>query len=291
MKPPKQERPSQEWRVHGTNDAWKAQWNTRVAWSMVAAVAVHVAVFAVGPNWETPALSLDLELDPVELAWISFFEAPSSGMGASPGAPPVAEFSDSTTAEPDVGEGGAGVEGGMGDFSEILRQRLLRRGGPVPTIAEPEPKPEPERPSVDDPDGTAKESTSIGGDASTADLSTLPEPTSLDLSRLSALRPDIVLAGVSAWVLVMNPAEVVRFMRRSFSWQDLGPGVSGSVSVVLFIDEKGSVEWAEISQSSGISDVDEIFLTLFNEIVAFRPARDQGVPVPRSAIFSLAFPW
>ena len=291
MKPPKPERPSQEWRVHGTNDAWKAQWNTRVAWSMVAAVAVHVAVFAVGPDWETPALSLDLELDPVELAWISLFEAPSSGMGASPGAPPVAEFSDSTAAEPDVGEGGAGVEGGMGDFSESIRQRLLRRGGPVPTIAEPEPKPEPERPSVDDPDGAAKESTSIGGDASTADLSTLPEPTSLDLSRLSALRPDIVLAGVSAWVLVMNPAEVVRFMRRSFSWQDLGPGVSGSVSVVLFIDEKGSVEWAEISQSSGISDVDEIFLTLFNEIVAFRPARDQGVPVPRSAIFSLAFPW
>ncbi len=291
MKPLKPERPSQAWRVHGANNEWKAQWNNRVAWSMVAAVAVHVVVFAVGPSWDTPALSLDLELDPSEMAWISLLEASSSGLGASPGAPPVAEFSDSTGAEPDVGAGGAGLEGGMGDFSEVLRQRLLRRGGPVPTIAEPEPKPEPESPSADDPDGTGKESPSIGGDASTADLSSLPEPTSLDLSRLSALRPDIVLAGVSAWVLVLNPAAVVRFMRENFRWQDLAPGVSGSVSVVLFIDEKGSVEWAEISQSSGISDVDEIFLTLFNEIVAFRPARDQGVPVPRSAIFSLTYPW
>ncbi len=80
-------------------------------------------------------------------------------------------------------------------------------------------------------------------------------------------------------------------MRESFTRQELSPGVSGSVSVVLFIDEKGSVEWAEISQSSGISGVDDIFLTLFNEVVAFRPARNQGVLVPRSAIFSVRFPW
>ena len=289
MQPLKLERPPQEWRVPCANDEWKAQWNTRVAWSMVAAVVVHVAVFAFGPNWETPSPRLNLELEPIGMEWISLFETPSSGRGASPGAPPVAELSDSKPAEPDGGELGNGAEMAMADFSEAFRKRLLRRGRTLPTIAEPEPLPE--RPPANVLDGTGEESTSIEGDASTADLSTLPEPTSMDLSRLSALRPDIVLAGVSLWVGLLNPSEVVRFMRESFTREELSPGVSGLVSVVLFIDEKGSVEWAEVSQSSGISSVDDIFLTLFNEVVAFRPARDQGVLVPRSAIFSVSFPW
>ena len=57
------------------------------------------------------------------------------------------------------------------------------------------------------------------------------------------------------------------------------------------MDGSGGVEWAETSQSSGRQDLDEIALALFNEVVAFRSARDRGVPVPVSAIFSLDFPW
>ena len=297
MKPPKPERPSQEWRVyranqervHRANQEWKAQWNTRMVWSTVAAVAVHAVIFAVGPNWEIPPSQLEAELESADMAWISLFAAPASGMGASPGAPPIAILPDSTASNPQVGEGGDGGETTMEDYSELVRLRLLRRGAPLPTIVEPEP--EPESPSADDPSGEGRQSTSIGGGASTADLAGLPEPTSLDLARLSSLRPDIVLAGAAAWVLVLNPGEIVRFMRESFSRQELGPGVRGSVSVVLFIDEQGSVEWAEINQSSGIPDVDEVVLQLFNEVVAFRPARDQGVPVPRSAVFSIPYPW
>ena len=297
MKPLEPERLGQEWRVHRANDEWKAQWNTRVKWSTAAAVAVHVAVLAIGPHWEISAPELADELDSDQMAWISLFAPPSTGRGASPGAAPVALVADSTTTASDVGDGADGAQLSMEEYSAAIRQRLLRRGPPVATLAEVEPEPEPEptqSPTSEEmqgQDGDGPNSPSIGGSASTADLSMLPEPTSMDLSRLAALRPDIVLAGAAAWVLVLNPREVLRFMRESFSKQSLGPGVSGSASVVLFIDERGSVEMAEIGQSSGIPEIDEIFLELFSEVVAFRPARDQGVPVPRSAVFSVPFPW
>jgi hypothetical protein len=37
--------------------------------------------------------------------------------------------------------------------------------------------------------------------------------------------------------------------------------------------------------------MDQVALALFSEVAAFRPARDQGVAVPRSVIFSVRFPW
>jgi TonB family protein len=64
-----------------------------------------------------------------------------------------------------------------------------------------------------------------------------------------------------------------------------------AASVAIWIDERGSVEWAEINQSSGRTDLDELALQLFSEVVAFHPARDQGVRVPISAIFWVNFPW
>ena len=296
MKPLEPERLSQEWRVYSANQEWKGRWNARVAWSSLVALAVHVAVFVAAPNWKISSQSIDTELDSGEMAWISLLAPPSSGTGASPGAMPVVRAADSVQTASDVSKGADGAQLTAEEYSAAIRQRLLRRGAPVPTLAEPEPEPEPEPAPVlsassEGPQGPGEESTTIGGNASTADLSRLPGGISMDLSRLAALRPDIVLAGSAAWVLVLNPREVLRYMRESFSRQRLAPGVSGSASVVLFINEQGSVEMAEIGQSSGIPEIDEIFLKLFNEVVDFRPARDQGVPVPRSAVFSVPFPW
>ena len=299
MDPQKSERPPKEFLVPGTNpervhlahQKWKAQRKTRMAWSTVAAVGVHVVAFVVALNWVIPPPQFEAELEPLDMAWISLFQAPASGLGASPGAPPVAVVADSTASDPDVGEGGDSGYVDEADLAQLLRLRLLRRGVPEPTIVEPEPEAEAESARADDADGTGPQSPRIGGDASTAALAGLPEATSLDLARLSSLRPDIALAGASAWVLVLNAGEVLRFMRESFGRESLGPGVRDAVSVVLFIDERGSVEWAEISESSGMGNVDDIVLQLFNEIVAFRPARNDGVPVPRSAIFTIPLPW
>ena len=297
MQPLEPKRLDQEWRVHRANDAWKAQWNTRLVWSCVAAVAVHVVVIVIGPDWEVASPALDPELESDGMAWISLFAPPSTGRGASPGASPVARAADSIPPAAEVGEGADGAQMTEEEYSAAIRQRVLRGGGLKPTLAEPEPEPDPEPEQNDasegpqELDGDGENSPSIGGSASTAGLSMLPEATSMDLSRLAALQPDIVLAGSEAWVLVLNPREVLRFMRESFSQHSLGPGMSGSVSVVLFINEQGSVEMTEIGQSSGLPDIDEIFLKLFREVVAFRPARDRGVPVPRSAVFEVPFPW
>jgi TonB family protein len=61
--------------------------------------------------------------------------------------------------------------------------------------------------------------------------------------------------------------------------------------VTLWIDERGSVEWAEVSQSSGDRELDEFALSVFNEVAVFRPAREEGVRVSRSVSFALNFPW
>ena len=105
------------------------------------------------------------------------------------------------------------------------------------------------------------------------------------------MRPELVLSDLSAWVLLRNPTEVEMFIRRIYRRGELDRSANGTVSVALWIDKRGSVEWAEISRSSGRSDVDQVALALFSEVVAFRAARVGGVPVSRSVIFSVRFPW
>lgn len=95
----------------------------------------------------------------------------------------------------------------------------------------------------------------------------------------------------SMWILLRNPSDVESFLRRSYGRWSLDPDEPGSVTVTVWIDDKGSVEWAEVSRSSGRRNLDEAALELFNEVVAFRPARHEGVPVSGSATFALLFPW
>jgi TonB family protein len=84
---------------------------------------------------------------------------------------------------------------------------------------------------------------------------------------------------------VRNPREVGDFLRARFD--DLGSEAGGSLSVSLWVDERGSVEWAEINQSSGHEPIDASAIELFRDVVAFRPAREEGMRVPVAAIFWL----
>jgi TonB family protein len=174
-----------------------------------------------------------------------------------------------------------------------LRERLLGGQVPVPTIVEqPGSNETPSDGAVassgDSPQGIPERDLST---ADFPDFADLPDNDPMDLDRLTALRPELSLSMPSFWVLIRNPIEVEQFIQRSYRSGDLGRGVDGSVSVALWIDEQGSVEWAEISQSSGRPDLDRVALALFSEIAQFRPARDEGVAVPRSVIFSVRFPW
>jgi TonB family protein len=87
---------------------------------------------------------------------------------------------------------------------------------------------------------------------------------------------------------------VEAYLRRTYREGRLDPTVRGTVSITLWIDQQGAVEWAEVSQSSGRTDLDEVALALFNEVADFRAARDRGQTVSRSvtfSTFSLNFPW
>jgi TonB family protein len=204
----------------------------------------------------------------------------------------VSDAAGETPVQPGIEDGTADGGGDLAEGLAALRSRLVSRRLPAPTIAESEPEPEFEpEDSSDDPSGLADESIVIGGRPSIADLTPATDPSSLDLDRLSVLRPELALSFLSAWVMLQNPTEVTDFMARTYRLGRLDPEVAGSVSVTLWIDRKGSVEWAEIAESSGRPDLDEAALALFNEVVAFRPARDNGVTVSRSVVFAVNFPW
>jgi TonB family protein len=61
----------------------------------------------------------------------------------------------------------------------------------------------------------------------------------------------------------------------------------------MWINERGSVEWAAVQESSGYEPLDDIALDAFNEVVAFAPARSRGAAVPVSVVISVPFtvPW
>ncbi len=278
------------------NEAWKAKWGDHLAWSTTVAVVVHAAVIVFWPAWEGEGWA-DPEEDLFGTTWISLFAppttAPAGGSGA--GTPPIALIAEPDSLPEMAIELGV-VESelalvALAGGREGLRERLAGRGGPFPSIVEREPASAP--PSIgDDLTGASAEqeeeevTVTVIENPAVVDEQILLETSPLDLSRLAGVRPEIVLPGTSAWILIRNPAEVNRFMNGVFSSE-----AEGLVDVAVWIDAWGSVEWAEISRSSGLEEMDEIALALFNEVATFRPARDRGVRVSMSAIFSVPFPW
>lgn len=111
----------------------------------------------------------------------------------------------------------------------------------------------------------------------------------LDLERLSALRPELALTSPSSWILVRNPGEVGEFLERRFGRPGDSQRPRGTLSVAIWIDERGSVEWAEINRSSGDPELDGAALELFERVVSFSPAREDGFRVPTAVIFWLSF--
>ena len=282
------------------NDRFKAQWDDRLAWSIVVAVFVHVAGFAFFPGWRLRDLSPEPIFGARGTEWI-LLQPP----GPVPG-PEAIAFAAVSGAGEDSASAGEVEEEEREDFDPVefadpggdgrggsFLDRLRGRAAPRPVVAEPEfqlSEPEPSVSSEGE-QAPADGTLSIEGRASTASLESLPDPDELDLDRLSVLEPELSLTSLSAWVLVRNPDEVMEFMRRSAAQEGLVEEDFMTVRVTLWIDRTGSVEWSEIMESSGDRRVDEIALELVNEVISFRPAREQGVAVARSAVFSIPFPW
>ena len=291
MTDPVSEQVSQNRWTPNANDRMKAQWRAWVARSSLIAVLLHAIVFSVTPTWERAASESNPLQDFLQLEWVSVLQggapenadpAPAAQIGALP---------DSIPEEPELLAAISGTGPEIATLSEAFRERLVGRAAPTPTLAEPEPARDVVESVASEGGEDENGSIDVNGSVAAAEFAELLGSAPIDLDRLSAVRPELVLAAPSAWVLIRNPMEVEQFIRRSYRRGDLERGDDGAVSVALWIDARGSVEWAEISRSSGRPQLDQIALSLFSEVAAFRPARDQGVAVPRSVIFSVRFPW
>jgi hypothetical protein len=112
----------------------------------------------------------------------------------------------------------------------------------------------------------------------------------LNLDQLSALTPRVTDRNEAlAWPLIRNPSVVDRALRAKVAAGRLLFEPRKLVSVALGINERGGVDWAEVFESSGQTQVDEVAVSLFNEVVMFAPARHRGSPVPVSIIISILF--
>ena len=320
MSAPRRRRVPHQPRLTTANEAWKAQWNDCLAWSTMLAVAAHAAAFAFSPGWDPLDVWVerDLELLGTGISWVSLDAAPSSdGRGATAvasGAPLQLQEPDSLPPGVDAGAHIGGPELATLAFSGGLRERLLGRGGPIPTIVEPDRGLDresdrelalpPASPTLDDdpPDAlepdTHEEDRQGEGIRVIVESPTLADPafrletSTLNLSRMAGITPELFMPGTSAWLLILNPADVEEYMKIvGYEQYMQGTAAQGLVNVAVWIDDRGSVEWSEVSKSSGRVDMDEAALALFSDIASFRPARDQGVRVSMSVIFSVEFPW
>lgn len=280
------------------------RWRERLSWSMIGAVLLHVALFALSPDWILTDRPEDRSPSPAETAWIAAapVSAPAAGGGPA-GARPAAEGPDSVAeGDRDGEEAGSGAEGSGGEDGETvvasseLWDRVRGTGGPelasaaAPPRRREDPEPEPESSGRERVEAEGR-SPAIGGRAGTAAMSDRRGEDGSELGRLTGLDPDVATGFGSSEILLRNPDAVSRF-RRTASRQN--PAVANTrsfVGVTIWIDETGSVEWAEISEPSGHRTLDEVTLRLFREVVEFRPAVEGGERVPKSMIFYILFPW
>jgi TonB family protein len=289
-----------------------------MSWSLLVAGVLHGSIFGLWPLQDAPVPEVETALALEDPVWITPYEAGGDdGLGADaitvagPAIPAAAEGEGMTTADgaeaPIVVQGpGAANEGEGGGADESI-QELLRRTGGAPAMAMSGTgltglefqsfTPEGERNPLNRLSGRgAARGQPNAPDPSATDRLTADEQSALDLAleRLAGFSPEVALESTSSWVLIRNPREVERFMDQHAMNRIEAQALSadeGAVAVALWIDARGSVEWAEIIQSSGREELDQLALQLFNDVVRFRPARLAGVLSPISAIFSVNFSW
>jgi len=270
------------------NDRLKSDSGRRFLLAAVGSLAVHGLVLIIAPSWTGQSFTRDLgdeflRLEPLILVDEAFG---SEDAGSGSLAFTVQPDPESTATDP-TGVGDLPLPG-LAGAEERLRGRLL--GDPVATalLAEPEVGPESGEESAASESSSGPSLRDVGSGAALPDWLTVP---TLEMDRLTSVRPEIVVVAPSAWLMIRNPLEIDQYMRGIQAAGELDPSFEGWVQVAIWIDERGSVDWAEVSRSSGEDAVDRLALDLFADVVSFRPARERGVPVPVSVIFQLNFPF
>jgi TonB family protein len=285
-------------RVGTANDRLKAGRQLMLHRSILASVLLHVAVIVGWPELTLPALATGEIAGSAQLQLVSL----GSVVAPGPARPAAPTWIEDAADEADDESADGGADGDLGragggdtapDGWEGVDADLWRLAAVAPRFVDPV---TPVEDDDGDDDATDAEVSSEGDTAEglvirrgSAELEyqRLSDEEMLSLERLSSLRPELVLVSPSSWLVLRNPREVGAFMRERFEDAGIDGLTSGSLSVSLWVDERGSVEWAEINRSSGHDPIDASAIELFRDVVAFRPAREEGMRVPVAAIFWL----
>ena len=277
------------------NEAFKARWRTRLYWSLVIAAGLHVLPFLWSPTWErdaSPSGSAGADGSGVEV--VALLDQALEAMGGAP--PQAVVVAEEAAPSPDEAdpEEGPGVSDWEAAGPSSARAELLRRTSARPAIVEAPPELALQE-EVRDPDaredanGEERSGVQIGGGYSLSDFESLTDDERLALENLSALRPELSFSSPSSWALIRNPSEVGAFLEDRLGTRRGESGGTASMSVAVWVDDRGSVEWAEIHDSSGDPEVDASALELFRRVASFRPAREGGVAVPFAVIFWVSY--
>jgi len=246
--------------VARANAEWKNRWKSWVTISTIVGAVGHAALFIILPAWEIVGERQTRTIQMVQIDPII-----SVGAQLDAGDEVVAAevaFEAEELELPEAGQGGV-TEADLTDLIEVF-------GIPGPSLAYPilpralsgEPAPPPSPPLI--------------------------------LEEVTPLTPQMAATLLAVQLpIIRNPTVLQRFLRTRYNPVYETPNGNGHVSVAMWINERGAVEWTAISESSGFAFVDEIALEVFNEIALFTPARSRGVRVPVSVVISVPFtaPW
>jgi hypothetical protein len=242
------------------NDRLKARWRSRLQGSMMTALALHVVLFAAWPNWERlhpfrERLPPMVQIHPI----VSLGGSSDAGLQLAQTAPEVEDAELSAPQGNDSAQESNSIGEGLDELLYTMRDPIPRTVNPVI--------------------GGMGGGTGLGG-------GTLDD---LRLDAISALTPRVSLLPPTVdWPMIRNPGVVDRALRAYSRTRDSGLGAS-LVSIALAISDRGTVEWAEVQESSGQHGVDQFAVSIFNEVVVFAPARRSGSPVPVHIIVSILF--
>jgi TonB family protein len=248
-------RTSPEKRLQSANDRWKGHWSRWVMVSTLFGAGAHFVVFIVWPAWEIVDRRVQIRQEFVQL------EPIIAGAGAELG-----DDGDATPAVPDLENVEIEVvEGGEGGVEMDLAAMLEMFGPANATIAQPVmPR-------------------AAYGEAA-------PPLPPLSLEEVVTLSPRLASATLAVSMpVIRNPVSFQRFLRTRYNPLHQQPNGSGSVSVAMWINARGAVEWTAIEESSGFPQVDAIALDAFRDVVSFTPARSEGSRIPVSVIISVPF--
>jgi TonB family protein len=239
------------------NREWKERWGQWMVRGTAAAAAGHLLLILLWPHWEVKRSASD---DRLEMLQIEPVLTPGALAGAeeerSITLPAVEE-----TQGPRDGGGLAEAEVSVADLLQRYSEREI--GSLVPVLASGSyARPEP------------------------------PLPPRLMLDQLSIYIDPASFPMETVLPLIRNPSSLARFLKASNRIPRPAASIGGEwplVTVAMWINAKGTVEWAEVQESSGEPRLDELALAAFNEVVLFRPAHSQLGPVPVGVSFTILF--